>query len=253
MCSNTIIPLLHSEVNRGYSNLQGYNTESERMFIEYVTDWLYLFTRDIETEEEEHHCVALLEKFISESSETSNSNRKISKALATSTLYYLQNSFVPTLHLKCHRHFMDEPGGDTADNCGSESENSSMKRDVRGPKPNQKLSVSCHATALHVEGRIDRMQDNANRAILCSQNEYTGDDVEERVVRNLQQTVVGRIRKMVAKQYKLSVDYCYMPVEEETNELQQVYYVRSRNLRTHTDDRSPCPLYVRTRYVLVAW
>ena len=60
---------------------------------------------------------------------------KISKDLIGWTWEYLTTKFEHRLPLLCNRHFMYVLCGYVADNCFTESENSSISRDTLGPKP----------------------------------------------------------------------------------------------------------------------
>lgn len=215
--------------------------------MDYVRNWLYSFTSSIESSREENHSYDLFVQFVNQSYTTENPKRKISLALFNYTMDFLTKQFQPSLSKLCFRHFMDQPHGDRADNSFTESENASLKGSVSGPLPFHKLAVACHATATHHENRFESLQLQAERYTLSSQEEYTGDKIDQGVENMLQSTIVPKIRMMAGQEFRKSENYICLPVKDESTPIMQVFYLRSRFTKLHTDQGCPIPLYLRTR------
>ena len=103
-----------------------------------MTEWLYSFTSDVETVEEEQDSLEKLRKVIS----FERSNDVISSGLLDFTAKFIRTTFEDLLPSIAHHNFMYKYCGWVSDNCFTESENSTLARDTFGPKPTNKLHVS---------------------------------------------------------------------------------------------------------------
>jgi hypothetical protein len=72
----------------------------------------------------------------------------------------------------CLHQFIDTPGGCYGDNSFTESDNSALKRDVCGPKANNKLDIALDATITHTDKRFKKLDMDAHKLTgqtsLCS-------------------------------------------------------------------------------------
>jgi hypothetical protein len=69
------------------------------------------------------------------------------------------------------------PGGCYADNCFTESDNSALKRDVCGPKANNKLDIALDATITHTDKRFKKLDMDAHK--LTGQTSFCSGVVSE--------------------------------------------------------------------------
>ena len=134
------------KINRNYAvparKFVERDSAADMGFISLVSDWLYSFCDSIETEEEETFHLSELERRVQASTD-------VSPRLRSFTLEYLCKSFRPVLHRLCYRHFMFTPEGDVGSNSFSESENSALKRDHSGPRPQQSVATAQFAIQSH--------------------------------------------------------------------------------------------------------
>jgi hypothetical protein len=97
---------------------------------------------------------------------------KVNSGLINALDMFTQKSFKPDLPRLCLRQFIDTPGGCYGDNSFTESDNSALKRDVCGPKPNNKLHIALDATITHTNKRFKKLDMDAHKLIgqtsLCS-------------------------------------------------------------------------------------
>ena len=135
------------------------NNEDES-FLKNCVDWFYSFTDSIESEFEENDSLQKLEKSIAIAKEKDTNHRLITK-----TLLYLEKSFKKTLHMFSSRHYKHLFCGDVSDNCWMESDNSSMKRLWKGPKPQNDLHISQRNIMSFGEERIMNRNSNAMHSL----------------------------------------------------------------------------------------
>ena len=144
------------------------NTDYDEDFQTWVGRWLYSFCSYIETKQEEEDSMTKLLLFISEARLEGKVNSRLINALDT----FIQESFKPDLPRLCLRQFIDTPGGCYGDNSFTESDNSALKRDVCGPKPNNKLHIALDATISHTNKRFKKLDMDAHKLTgktsLCS-------------------------------------------------------------------------------------
>ena len=125
-------------------------TDLDGAFIEEMRDWFYDFTNYIEYGHEEKNHLAKMREIIA----FERSQGRVSKPLLDYTLDFLTTKFQDRLPLLCQRHFKFTYCGHVADNCFTESENSSLARDPLGPKPSYRLHVSADAILQHTDERF---------------------------------------------------------------------------------------------------
>ena len=128
--------------------------EDDNKFKEIMKNWFYTFTDKIETKAQEVDSLEKLMHYIDQVSKT----EKVSERLITFTKSFIRESFVPNLGSLCFRHYMDVYWGDVGANSFTEGDNSSLKRDIRGPNANYNLCASSSAITGHVDRRIDHLQ-----------------------------------------------------------------------------------------------
>jgi len=175
----------------------------------------------------------------------SHKNGTISEKLRAQTEMYVRHQFFPNLPYLCFRNYKRLPGGDKADNCVTESENASLKCSVTGPKPCNKLPVAASATIQHNDSRYKKKRQNIDRAVISSQPEYVGDDIQESIRNSLGDKIADRPLREAAEQYDLSQNYVFMEYSSGQDSTQS-FWCRSKLLPCR-DAGDPLPSYCRTR------
>ena len=128
--------------------------EDDNKFKEIMKNWFYTFTDKIETKAQEVDSIEKLMHYIDQVSKT----EKVSERLITFTKSFIRESFVPNLGSLCFRHYMDVYWGDVCADSFTEGDNSSLKRDIKGPSANYNLYASSKAITDHVNQQIDELQ-----------------------------------------------------------------------------------------------
>ena len=146
------------KINRNYVlkawALQNVKNPHDSDFITDVEWWMYTFCDAIETEAEEKLSLQCLIHHIDWAT-------GITPALRSFTREFVNGSFQDALPRMCHRHFMFTPQGDLGANSFSESENSALKRDPCGPRPQQSIANSQLAIVQHEVRRLEGLQRDA--------------------------------------------------------------------------------------------
>ena len=124
-------------------------TNKDKMFQNYIINWLYSFCMVIETAACEEDSKSKLIAYLQLASESN----EISLSLITFTRTYAFGSFFPKLQYLCFRQCMHLRMGHIDHNCFAESENSALSRDSAGPKSNHKLHIAADATINHIKKR----------------------------------------------------------------------------------------------------
>jgi hypothetical protein len=132
-------------------------TDADFDFLVWVKLWLYSFSNYIETKREEEDSMLKLWSFISQA----RADNVVCLDLINETERFIQESFKPDLPVLCLRHYLKVHWGHVDENCFAESENSALKRDIYGPKANNKLHVAGDATIMHTDKRFKRMEKDA--------------------------------------------------------------------------------------------
>ena len=78
----------------------------------------------------------------------------VSTALHTFTQDYFEKSFKAKIDKLCQCYFQHLPGGNLSSNSISEQENSALKRDSMGPRPNSGIDRAVQSTTAHEERRL---------------------------------------------------------------------------------------------------
>ena len=104
-------------------------------FVEEIRDWLYSFTSQIETKEEEADSLAKLMHTI----DIEQNLGQLNNILLEGTRDFIKTKFEDQLYKFCHRHYKFKFWGWVDKNCFTEGSNALLSRDVLGPKPKHKL------------------------------------------------------------------------------------------------------------------
>jgi hypothetical protein len=113
-------------------------------------NWFYSYMNYMEIQLEEDHSIASFQQWIVKGNE-------VSPSLKTFTGTFWENGFQPLLPKLCQRHFQDIYGGNLAANSFAESENTALKKDTMGPRPNQSIDTSHEAIWQHEQQRLVRL------------------------------------------------------------------------------------------------
>ena len=193
---------------------RGYITKVRRLkrhgkdfiFVENCRDWFYSFTTDIDTEMKEEAHIKYFALWLQQ--EKSN----VSKPLFRFTATFWEKSFKNNLYRMCFRHYKKIPGGDERSTSFTESANSSLKRDIMGPKPHQAIDSSQMAITDHEQRRIDRLQKDAMTKLTRKQyiGYYTDDTFElEDLKTSLSDHLVERAVDITVSQWEQSKKYVF--------------------------------------------
>ena len=150
-----------TKVNRGYQvNAAKYiMTDEDDLFHEYMVFWFYHFTNCIETQAQEEDSLAKLHLYIDQT----DTEGVVSPGLLAFTRTFLRESFTEALPLLCFRHYKDIYCGDVNENCFTESDNSSLKRDHMGPSANANLCSSAASITKHTNRRMKSLKANSTK------------------------------------------------------------------------------------------
>jgi hypothetical protein len=137
---NQCLPFNLLQVDRNFNvpSRKFIKTDNDRVFVDTCINWFYSYTNYIETKLEEDYSIASFQQWIAKSNE-------VSPSLKTYTGTYWEKGFKPLLPKLCQRHFQDIHGGNLAANSFAESENTALKKDTMGPRPNQSIDTSIEA------------------------------------------------------------------------------------------------------------
>ena len=100
----------------------------------------------------------------------------VSTALRTFTQDYFEKSFKAKIDKLCQCYFQHLPGGNLSSNSISEQENSALKRDSMGPKPNAGIDRAVQSTTAHEERRRHGLRTKTLQSLSQSLNENQGDN-----------------------------------------------------------------------------
>lgn len=163
-----------------------------------MISWFYHFTERIETEAQEKDSLAKLDIYIDEVEKEG----KVSPGLITATKTFLDESFTPVLRLLCFREYMYIYCGDVNENCFTESDNASLKKDPMGPAANSKLYNSADAIIQHTGRRTDKLQSKAHSRKRLMPSE--SDTVAQSCKVELSKKIVKHKRDAVIEQFMMS-------------------------------------------------
>ena len=113
----------------------------------------------------------------------------VSLALRTFTQDYFEKSFKAQINKLCQCYFQHLPGGNLSSNSISEQENSALKRDCMGPRPNSGIDKTIAATTAHEERRHQNIRKrnlhSLSQSIQEKQDDREVDSEEENDVMEL--------------------------------------------------------------------
>ncbi|CAJ1933117.1 unnamed protein product [Cylindrotheca closterium] len=148
------------------------------------------------------------------------------------------------------RHYMAVPNGDRANNCFVESDNSSIKRLDRGPKPSNKI----HVSALKLAQRDIAYVNNLTvQSIKCSvststRSQQTNTSVHDANLEELTMHIIKSKASLAVEQHCLGSN-CYIYYPGLSNSKEQTFYVRENLIRASaTRFTSWHPAVPRKRY-----
>jgi len=234
------------KVDRGYIGATDCLAKKprEKDFQSKIVNWLYSFTNDIETEEQEKDSLEQLSMFIDVSEEEG-----VNRSLVTATRKFIRESFKPYLPLLCQRHFNDIYCGNVNENCFTESDNASMKKDSMGPEANSQLHISTSAIVGHTERRTGKLEREALKEARKSRQGKASDNEVLKCKTDISKKIVFQKCDDICDQFDLSSDYSYQVVQEDKSQL--VCLVRKPITEVNTKATScPIPRYSRTRQLI---
>lgn len=213
-----------------------------------MRDWFYSFTNYIEYSHEEKDSLAKLRKVIA----FEQSNGKVTPALVDFTSNFLTTKFQDRLPNLCLRVFKYAYYGWVADNCFTESENSTIERDAFGPKSSYRLHVSADATIQHTNERFRQMISDATSAFKSRKPVKPNETEIDTLARELSASLLDSCNDFIIEQYEKSNDYwgCEMTAESQLQDRLRLFAFRSKDLgNANCNDRRP--RYSRTRVINV--
>jgi len=250
------------KVNRNYTTkvMKWCQSDADRSFVGQVANWMYSFTKEVETLEEETESKNALLQFVS-----TTKNQSISAQVLTQTQLFLTQSFWKSLPRLSLRHFLHVPNGDRGDNCAIESENSSLKRNRSGPKPYQPLNSSGKAVVNRDSRYLQDYLHNVNWEMSATPQPQRQESMEQQVLRELEIDIVPRKARLAVSQWKggifgnyevsvpsssQSIRPCYQNGEPMFDEPPQEFQAFLVSHKGHTQiNNHPRPRPNRTRYV----
>lgn len=141
------------QINRNYEIRvkQWRSTEIDHEYVHIFTKWLYSICEQCETQSEMEYSLKALDNWLSQQS-------SVSPAVRSFTEDYFEKSFKAKIDKLCQCFFQHLTGGNLSSNSISEQENSALKRDCMGPKPNSGIDRAIESTVLHEERRLKHLR-----------------------------------------------------------------------------------------------
>ena len=124
-------------------------TDDEKAFQINVKDWLYSFSKTIESDIQENDSLQKLKACI----DVCKDSGAIGSNLACFTRSYLTKTFEPALEWLYCRYYKHRGMGCISNNCFVEGDNGALARDPNGPKSGFSLHASCNSINAHLERR----------------------------------------------------------------------------------------------------
>ena len=187
----------------------------------------------METEkEEEYHGKALLAWI--------EKQEDVSRGLRDYAVTYYKTKFEPYMHMLCNRHFFQRRGGYRGDNSFQESENSALKRDTLGPRPNQPIDQALAAVRQHEERRLAGLERHSTRGLSQQRSDH-GLESRETYVPELSKHFNDYAVDDLNTQFVAANNYVFFFDKEHSK-----FYVR-RFKWDHKKEKYP--IYGRTRVV----
>ena len=171
--------------------------EADATFIKTVSDWLYSFTNYIETRAEEKDSMAKLKTFV----RSQRADPRVSNNLINATLNFIITKFEDRLPKLSHRHFLRAVSGNVADNCFSESSNSSLTRDPLGPNPCHHLHNSMGAINEHNQEAVAKLRHSAFDEFRATKMETESESAEQAAARVNSEDIIEPVNDLIMGEY----------------------------------------------------
>lgn len=193
------------QINRNYENeAKSYsspvNKETDTQFISTVKVWLMSFTNSIETEWEENDSLQKLIQFCS----SFGSSMPVSPSVIEFTERFIRKSFIPKRGLISQHSYMHSFSGWVADNCFTESENSTLARDACGPAPNNGVDISIDRIISHTNRRYRSIMTSASNAMHGTMIYRPDENTMEQLCRILSKDLVKEAVNKIMAEYDQS-------------------------------------------------
>ena len=140
--------------------------------------------------------------------------------------------------------------GWVADNCFTESENSTIERDPLGPKSSYKLHVSADAIIQHTDERFRNLISDATAAYKARKQAKPDDTELDALACRLSAKLLNNCNDFIVGEFEKSTDYWGMEMTEESQleDRLRLFAFRSKNL-CNVNCNHRRPIYSRTRVV----
>lgn len=233
-----------------------------------MISWFYHFTDSIETEAQENDSLAKLELYLDEVEKEG----KVTPSLIHATRTFLKESFKPVLRLLCFRDYVHIYCGDVNENCFTESDNSSIKRDPMGPAANSKLYNSAQTIIQHTGRRFEKLDAKANstKYLMPKETDTIANkckvDLSKKIVKDKRDAVVEQFIMSAGKKYHVSflrtllvnisylscdTDYCFQVEQGDQCIVECLVRKHAPKSSSSGTNASPVPNYLRTRKVVL--
>jgi hypothetical protein len=142
-----------SQINRNYeTKVRSMRKNStDKIYTKTFVKWLYSICGECETPAELAYSLKGLDHWLVQQQDISINLREF-------TANYLEKSFKPQTHKLCQCYFQHLYGGNLGSNSISEQENSALKQDHMGPRPNSGIDRSLIATTRHETRRLKELR-----------------------------------------------------------------------------------------------
>ena len=222
-------------------------SDAEKAFVEEIKEWLYSFTKDIESEWEEKDSLHKLRSFISKS----RSHPDIKDCVTDFTSNFLLSKFEDQLPRLCLRYTLHSHCGWVHDNCFTESENAAIAKDPLGPKPNMRLHVSGDTILQHTDERFRTLTRDAFDHYLESKAQFDDETEKEALERTLSHAVVDHANTNVVNQFIASSKLlgCEITKAKDLEAGRRIFTFRNSAM-DYSHITHHHPVYQRTRIVV---
>jgi hypothetical protein len=234
--------------------------EADHVYTNIFVKWLYSICEDCESIAELQYSLHALDCWLV-------CQTNVSPNLREFTANYLEKSFKTQTHKLCQSHFQNLYGGQLGSNSISEQENSALKRDHMGPRPNSGIDRSFIATTSHEGRRLKQLRRAASQSLSQTVVHDVIDDVENSEVLSansdveydavdksyLSKHLIDRAWKDIVSQCEASWKYLYYHAPGSTD-----YLVRRSTWEIHQTDNAEnihhayVPKFDRTRTVTIS-
>lgn len=126
-------------------------------------------------------------------------------------------------------------------NSFSESDNSSLKRNTCGPRPNDALDTSAKKTTEHIGDRLGQLRADAENGLSQTYTESKEDCLEKTIEDRLAKFLIPTTAAKIRIQWEMSSDYTYI-----SNKCEDLFLVRKKK---YSRKESAIPRFARTREI----